>query len=295
MPTVAIITDEVGWHSNRIGKAFQKHGCDVYFTALPEYIFSTADADSASFSSSSTRKDLPDVAFVRCIPTGEFEQIVFYLDVLYAYEQKGVCVCNNARVIEHSVDKMMTSFLLQNAGLPTPKTWAAVHREYIEAVIATELERGNSLVMKPLFGSQGKGLQLINKDYPNPNFIEGVVYYLQEFIDNRDDNGQWHDWRLFVIDGVVVAAMKRIGNNWINNIAQGSQGYRATANREMMQCAVKAAAVIGTIYAGVDLIQDQQGQCWLTEVNSIPAWKGLQAVTNIDIADRLATDILRRL
>jgi glutathione synthase/RimK-type ligase-like ATP-grasp enzyme len=41
-------------------------------------------------------------------------------------------------------------------------------------------------------------------------------------------------------------------------------------------------------YAGVDLMQDKQGQFWITEINSVPAWKGLQATTEKKIVDAIA-------
>jgi glutathione synthase/RimK-type ligase-like ATP-grasp enzyme len=47
-------------------------------------------------------------------------------------------------------------------------------------------------------------------------------------------------------------------------------------------------------YAGVDIIRDAQGQAFVVEVNSMPAWAGLQEVTEIDIAQTLVDDLLAR-
>jgi glutathione synthase/RimK-type ligase-like ATP-grasp enzyme len=45
-------------------------------------------------------------------------------------------------------------------------------------------------------------------------------------------------------------------------------------------------------YAGVDIIRDEHGRYSVLEINSIPAWKGLQGVTEIDIAEWLVEDFL---
>ena len=45
-------------------------------------------------------------------------------------------------------------------------------------------------------------------------------------------------------------------------------------------------------YAGVDIIRDHHGRYSVLEVNSIPAWKGLQSVSKVSIADLLVDDFL---
>jgi glutathione synthase/RimK-type ligase-like ATP-grasp enzyme len=47
-------------------------------------------------------------------------------------------------------------------------------------------------------------------------------------------------------------------------------------------------------YAGVDIIRDAQGRYTVIEVNSVPAWKGLQSVSDVVIAELLADDFLAR-
>ena len=47
-------------------------------------------------------------------------------------------------------------------------------------------------------------------------------------------------------------------------------------------------------YAGVDIIQDVHDQYWVVEVNSIPAWKGLQSVCSVNIAQLLVDDLIFR-
>jgi glutathione synthase/RimK-type ligase-like ATP-grasp enzyme len=53
-----------------------------------------------------------------------------------------------------------------------------------------------------------------------------------------------------------------------------------------------AAKAVAIDYCGVDIIRDRQGKLYVLEVNSIPAWKGLQAVVSTDIAQALVDDCL---
>ncbi len=63
----------------------------------------------------------------------------------------------------------------------------------------------------------------------------------------------------------------------------------------MTHLALEAARVIGADYAGVDLIRDENGRLLVLEINSNPAWKGLQSVTDVNIAWTLADDFLAAL
>ncbi|HSW38545.1 MAG TPA: 30S ribosomal protein S6--L-glutamate ligase, partial [Acidobacteriota bacterium] len=60
--------------------------------------------------------------FVRTIPAGSLEQIIFRMDAMHRIERLGVRVINTPSAIERTVDKYYTSFLLADAGIPTPRT-----------------------------------------------------------------------------------------------------------------------------------------------------------------------------
>jgi RimK family alpha-L-glutamate ligase len=216
--------------------------------------------------------------------------VTLRLGILHAAREAGVLVWNDARAIERCVDKSMTSFLLSRAGLPTPQTWAVESRDAAAAVVAREAA-GSPLVLKPLFGSQGRGLRLIRTpdDLPGQDAVRGV-YYLQRFV-GVDRNG-FRDFRLLVSSGRVVAAMARHSPGWITNLKQGGRPVAVAANDEMRDLAVRAAAAVGAAFAGVDVLYDGGGRLTVLEVNSMPAWSGLQKVTSFDIAGALAEDLI---
>jgi glutathione synthase/RimK-type ligase-like ATP-grasp enzyme len=86
--------------------------------------------------------------------------------------------------------------------------------------------------------------------------------------------------------------MIRHGSSWITNIKQGARAEAAIASQELTDLAVRAAVCVGADYAGVDIIQARDGRFHVLEVNSMPAWNGLQAVSHIRISDHLVDAFL---
>jgi ribosomal protein S6--L-glutamate ligase len=56
---------------------------------------------------------------------------------------------------------------------------------------------------------------------------------------------------------------------------------------------LRATASVGADYAGVDIIEAPEGGYLVLEVNSMPAWNGLQQVTRTRIADQLVAAFLQ--
>jgi RimK family alpha-L-glutamate ligase len=288
---IAIITDDPGWHGKELHSAFAKKGCECTNVSLADCYIKIGESGKKNKTSSlyipGFEKALPDGVFVRGVRGGTLEEVVFYLDVLHALQELKILVYNSARAIERSVDKGMTSFLLEQAGISTPPTWVGndVHQAY--SFIRRELTMGNKVVAKPLFGSQGKDLQLISKPEDITNFkVYNKIYYLQRFIKTSHESAL--DWRIFIIGDQVIASMRREGMDWISNVANGGKCYSAVINEQFAEIAKDAVKAVDMYYAGVDIMQDLDGKLWVTEVNSIPAWKGLQSVNNLVVADRLA-------
>ena len=54
-----------------------------------------------------------------------------------------------------------------------------------------------------------------------------------------------------------------------------------------------AMRAVDADYAGIDLIRTADGELQVLEVNSNPAWRGLQSVADINIAWAIAEDFLK--
>ncbi len=89
--------------------------------------------------------------------------------------------------------------------------------------------------------------------------------------------------------------MLRRGQEWITNRAQGATCEPLNIDEEIASLAESACQVLDINYAGVDLMQDEKGQFYIIEVNSIPAWYGLQGVVDFNIASCLIDSFVERI
>lgn len=286
MTKIPVFTDDSGWHGNRLKEAFAVHGYQTVFVSLKDCFLDLA-GDSRGVVIPGF-DDLPKFAFVRGVPGGTLQQVITRLDILHALEMLGVKVYNTGRAVERTVDKAMTSFLLHHHGISTPDTWVCESRLKAHVIMEREISIDKPLVIKPLFGSQGNGVRLIKHGDALPVPMEAHVdglYYLQRYVDSGE--GAWHDHRVFVIQGKAVAAVVRHGTSWVNNVALGGHCEAIAHDGELGVLAESAAKAVDIDYCGVDIIRDHHGKLFVLEVNSIPAWKGLQGAVDVDIAQAL--------
>jgi len=122
---VPIFTDEAaqagGWHGQALRQAFATRGIEAVFVELQDCVIdlsgSKPDIRMPHFNVA------PEMAFIRGIAAGSLQQVVTRLNVLHMLRIQGTSVYNDGKAIERTVDKAMTSFLLQHNGVSTPPTW----------------------------------------------------------------------------------------------------------------------------------------------------------------------------
>jgi tetrahydromethanopterin:alpha-L-glutamate ligase len=286
MPII-IFSDESeksgGWHGAQLASALAFRGAEAFFVSLQDCVIDlSAEKPNINIP---TFEGLPKAVFVRGIAGGTLQQITTRLNILHSLKMLGVTVYNDGKAIERTVDKAMTSFLLYQNGVNTPKTWVCESRQHAHAIIA----QNPQLVIKPLFGSQGTGVRMVEATLPLPGdkFVDGV-FYLQSFIQASSD------YRVFIVNNQAIAAMKRTGETWLHNAALGAHCESTTEN-DVLAIALQAALVLEIAYCGVDVIRNEDGKLFVLEVNSIPAWRGLQSVTETNIAQVLVDDFLTKI
>src|SRR5437870_1965388 len=241
---IALLAAGEGWHVRDLRRAAVSFDCEAVAVDFRKIHGEVApDSDSlAGF----------DAVLVRTMPPGSLEQVIFRMDLLQRLQARGTCVLNPARALEICVDKYLASACLENAGLPVPATMVCQHAD---AALEAFERLGGDVIIKPLFGSEGRGMVRIQDPemaWRTFRTLERLqcVLYLQKYVPHPG----W-DLRAFVIDGRVVAAMRRSGNGgWRTNVAQGGTGeaIRLTASQE--ELAIRAAAAVQAPLAGVDLL-----------------------------------------
>jgi RimK family alpha-L-glutamate ligase len=232
-----------------------------------------------------------DALIIRPIGRGSLEELVFRMDMLYKLERLGFYVVNPPEAIEHCVDKYDILAILEDNNVPVPRTVAT---ESVNEALRAFAELGGDVVVKPIFGSRGMGAtrivdpEIASTVFKAITFHHGVIY-LQEFVPHGHS-----DIRAFVIDGHVVAAMRRVAESWKTNYSQGARPVPTTLSTEFENLAVKAAKAVSCKIAGVDILEGPNGPK-ICDVNSQPGWKGLQMVTKVNIAEEIVNFLLSEL
>ncbi|MEW6437490.1 MAG: RimK family alpha-L-glutamate ligase [Pseudomonadota bacterium] len=287
-PRIALLVDKIEFHARELTRAFARLGARAIPMRLSAFSLDTRRPSGIAIPGFGTR--LPDLVLVRAVGLGTFESITLRLGLLHALVGMGVPVANSPRAIELCVDKAATSFRCFAQNILTPETFALESPRQTRALVRRECPRG-PLVLKPLFGAQGRGLKLIREEADLPDIAEMAgVYYLQRYIGVERDG--FSDCRVLVAGGRVLAAMTRRAEHWITNVKLGAKPEPVALDDEMRDLALRAAAAVEAEFAGVDLLRGADGRWYVIEVNSMPGWQGLQSVTDFSIADEFAALLL---
>jgi ribosomal protein S6--L-glutamate ligase len=274
---IAVLSGGTGWHVQDVLRAARELDHDATaldFRTLATGV-NTAGDQLARF----------DRILVRTMPAGSLEQVVFRMDLLHEAVARGVGVLNPPRAVEVCVDKYLTTARLARAGITTPPT--AVCQTSDDAITAFA-ELGGDVVLKPLFGAEGRGMCRITDPetaWRTFRVLEqtGQVLYLQKFVRHPG----W-DLRAFVLGRRVIASMRRIASaDWRTNVAQGGTSERVALSAEEEHLAIRAAEVVGCPVAGVDLLPGPGGEMFVIEVNAVPGWKALSSTCGIDVAKKV--------
>jgi ribosomal protein S6--L-glutamate ligase len=274
---LALLSAGDGWHVRDLRRAAALLGHDavaVDFRRLNSAVAAGPDA-----------LDGFDGVLVRTMPPGSLEQVVFRMDLLHRLAARGVRVLNPPRAVETCVDKYLATAQLHAAGLRVPPTVVCQHAD---AALEAFEALGGDVVVKPLFGSEGRGMVRVSdpemawRTFRTLERTQSVLY-LQQFIRHPG----W-DLRVFVLGGLVLTAMRRRGNgDWRTNVAQGGCAEVATVGRDEELLALRAAASLGAPIAGVDLLPGPDDEWYVLEVNAVPGWRALAPVTGVDVAAAL--------
>lgn len=220
--------------------------------------------------------------------------VTFYgTAVVRQFEMMKVFSAVESVALVRSRDKLRSLQILSRAGVGMPKTVFTNYSKDVEHVVKSV--GGTPLVLKLLEGTQGLGVVLAESQNAAKSIMEAfnglqARVVAQEFI--QEAGGA--DIRAFVVDGVVVGAMKRQGKEgeFRSNLHRGGTATVIELTDEEEITAVKAARALGLGIAGVDLLRSNRGPLVL-EVNSSPGLEGIEKATGKNIAREILKYIER--
>lgn len=204
-------------------------------------------------------------------------------NVVRQFEAMGVFTVASSEAIINSRNKWTCFQIMAKNQIPIPKTVYASYFEYEEQLATFE---GKPIIIKLLEGTHGEGVILTESTQNALATIEtltaaGVKFLLQEYI----EEAKGADVRAIVVDGVVVAAMKRKCKNgdFRSNLHRGGTSEKIILSSSEEKIAIKAARAIGLGFCGVDILQSKQGPMVL-EINSTPGLEGIENTSGKNIS-----------
>ncbi|MRR29422.1 lysine biosynthesis protein LysX, partial [bacterium] len=215
-----------------------------------------------------------------------FERSVSYSRGLYIsriFAANHVPVVNDPLVAERCGDKYVTSQLLVNADIPTPRVLMAFSEESALAACDT---MGYPCVLKPVVGSWGRLLAKVENRASAEAIIEhkavlgGVnhsIFYIQEFIDKPG-----RDIRAFVVGEEPIAAIYRTSPNWITNTARGGVATNCPLTDEIKDLCRRTAKAVGGGLLAIDLFESPNGMS-VNEVNHTMEFRNSITTTGVNI------------
>ncbi|HVS78957.1 MAG TPA: 30S ribosomal protein S6--L-glutamate ligase [Candidatus Saccharimonadales bacterium] len=231
-------------------------------------------------------KPLPH--FDAIIPRIAIESQSYGSVIIRQFEMTNTFTTTGSLAFIRARDKLRSMQLLARAGIDIPKTVVARQTRDVAGLI--EAVGGTPLIIKVARGSQGVGVVLAETRKAARSIIQAfysqnVNILVQEFI--AEANGE--DIRVFIVDGEVVAAMKRKTldeDEFRSNINLGGVGEPVELTPKEKRVALKAAKTMHLPIAGVDILRAKRGPL-VMEVNAFPMLNGIEAATKIDIADEI--------
>ena len=283
-----ILGEPGGWHARRLAAGLESRGLT---TAIVRWqaLWAAVALDGPRFGPPEFAA--ADVIAVRGMPgtspaDARLEEVILRMDVLSRLAAGGTPVVNPPRALEIAIDKYLTLIHLAEAGLPVPRTIVV---QDVASAAQARADLGGDCVIKPLFGSRGRGLMRVAAgDASDLTAETGGVVYLQEFIPNPG----W-DVRVLVV-GERLFGMRRHAapGEWRTNLATGGRAERLVVPDDWGDLARRAAAAVGAPLAGVDLMPARDGRVLILEVNAVPGWRGLEAVVGPEVAEAVTDHVV---
>jgi len=226
-----------------------------------------------------------------------FERSISYYRGLYIsriFESKGIPVINTAEVAARCGDKYITSQILVDAGIPSPRILMAFSEE--SALQAVE-EMGYPCVLKPVVGSWGRLLAKVDNRATAEAFIEhkatlgGVghqIFYIQQYVEKPG-----RDIRAFCIGEEPICAIYRTSENWITNTARGGIASNCPVTPELGDLICRTARAIGGGLLAIDVFETPGG-LQVNEVNHTMEFRNSIHTTGVNIPQKMVDYVLSK-
>ncbi|EMA30541.1 RimK family alpha-L-glutamate ligase [Haloarcula japonica] len=191
-----------------------------------------------------------------------------------------------------ALHKFASAAALADAGVPVPDALLALSSDLLNE----ERDRfGDRAVYKTAIGTHGGGTWMVDLENQVNAQVGGRYAFLQEYMEH--DEKRHHDLRVYVVGDRIVGAMNRYApeGEWRTNVALGGEVEDMTGElpERVREIALDSVEAIGLDYAGVDIVQSDDGY-YVLEVNPTAGFRGLFKASGVSPAPYIAQLAIER-
>ncbi|WP_247728264.1 RimK family alpha-L-glutamate ligase [Halovivax limisalsi] len=191
-----------------------------------------------------------------------------------------------------ALHKLSTAVALAAHELPVPDVLLSLSSDRLNEA---RQEFGDEAVYKTAIGTHGGGTWKVGREERVNPKVGNRYAFLQELIERDADRHR--DIRIYVVGDGIIGAMYRYApdNDWRTNVALGGSVEDATDDlpRDVRDIAIESTEAIGLDYAGVDVVESDDGW-YVLEVNPTAGFKGLFQATGVSPAPYIAKEAIER-
>ncbi|MCQ2776690.1 MAG: RimK family alpha-L-glutamate ligase [Bacilli bacterium] len=230
---------------------------------------------------------------------------IIYLDkdiyLARLLEKSGYRLFNKADFIKLCDDKVLTFIACANKGIRMPKTYAGpliyteLKEENYKFLKTIEEDLGFPMIVKKVYGSLGEGVYLVNNS-EELRKLYGEIYrnpiLFQEYI----PSSRGKSLRIMVIDQQVIGGFVRYNHvDFRSNFGETADGRTLPNPEKYFSFAEDIAKKLEIEYAGIDLLIGDDEEPILCEINSNAFFEEFEKVTKINVAERVALLIKKKM
>ena len=235
------------------------------------------------------------------IPKCDF---IIYLDkdiyLARILEKAGKRMFNKADFIKLCDDKMLTFIKCADMGIKMPDTFAGPlvytsiqnpHLEFLDEIID---KLGFPMVVKKVYGSLGEGVFLVQNKEELISLYKEICHspvLFQRYV----SSSKGRSIRVIVIDGKVFGAfIRKNGGDFRSNFGITAGSEKLENSEKYISFAAKIAEKLDIEYAGIDLLDDDNGEIVMCEINSNAFFEEFEKTTGLNVAKAFAEMVVRK-
>ncbi|RLE28042.1 MAG: hypothetical protein DRJ65_00885 [Acidobacteria bacterium] len=208
------------------------------------------------------------------------------LAMVEALQYAGIPTPNGPEAFRIGRDHWRSLLKLSGAGLPIPKTLAAMEPETTATAAVSML--GLPVVVKLRRSRMGVGVIICRQLDHLESVLDSLWRLGDEFVVQEWVECGGRSTRVLIAGDRPIASahFEAVGGEWRSNGARGGSAWKADLSQNQLDLAVAAGQALGLGLCGVDLLEGPSGTV-ICEVNPTPGFKQVESATGIDVASEI--------